>query len=261
MVLEGVDREDFSSLLWVFYKRFVLFAELFFRHYSKHHIHRDYGDWVVSADKWRSILRLAHMWRFDAIRFLSAQKLGKLDIDAIEKLELSRRYELPYSLWSSDAKKCVSARDQPLSNEEARRIGLETSMEITRMREERINMEMTKLKKETERATKNGIMGHERNRSYNFPGGSVSDEPGLRSVWSSFAFLFVLYVLSLFCLYVYHFLLWAMLNVFMPQILYLHSFLFFCWDSLFSFIRSIFEPPQPDMVITSYAKYFDRQIH
>jgi hypothetical protein len=98
-------------------------------------------EWQPSKESWMSILLLADMWKFDGVRSQAIEMLGDLPLAPVEKLELCKRFDINMS-WAEDAFTVLCERVEPLSDEEASRVGLETSNRIARGREERIQQEL-----------------------------------------------------------------------------------------------------------------------
>jgi hypothetical protein len=111
-------------------------------------------EFTPSKNEWLSILLLASMWGFDIIRNLAIKKLGGLHLEPVEKMELCRRFEIDSS-WAAGAYNALCARQQPLSQDEVVRVGLENSVLISQAREERVRKELhkTRLELSSERAS------------------------------------------------------------------------------------------------------------
>jgi hypothetical protein len=89
---------------------------------------------TCTVDEWTSILHLATRWEFDSIRKLAIQKLKGFTISPVEKIVLSRQFNLD-STWTLPAYTDICQRPDTLTVFEARALGLETTMRIYQLRE------------------------------------------------------------------------------------------------------------------------------
>lgn len=87
-----------------------------------------------TVDEWTSVLHLATRWEFESIRRVAIRELEKFSIDAVEKIVLSRRFDIN-SPWALAAYTEVCRRPDTLTVSEARTLGLETAMRIYQLRE------------------------------------------------------------------------------------------------------------------------------
>ena len=87
-----------------------------------------------TVDEWTSVLHLATRWEFESIRWVAIRELEKFSIDAVEKIVLSRRFDIN-SPWALAAYTEVCQRPDTLTVSEARTLGLETAMRIYQLRE------------------------------------------------------------------------------------------------------------------------------
>ncbi|KAG8683650.1 hypothetical protein FRC11_013258, partial [Ceratobasidium sp. 423] len=115
--LEGVAASDFESLLTLLYER----------HYTHQHPELD-TSLVVPA------FRLAHMWNFKELRQYLLPYLEKC-LDDIDKIVYAREFDIKE--WITPAYTRLYRRTEPLSTEEATKIGFESAMLIFRLREEK----------------------------------------------------------------------------------------------------------------------------
>ncbi|EIM80557.1 uncharacterized protein STEHIDRAFT_104838 [Stereum hirsutum FP-91666 SS1] len=114
-VLEDALSEDFARFLWVFYN-------------PKYSI---YGANVV---EWTSILKLAHQWSFPEIKALAVRELERLTIDAVSKIVIYHSYAIDRSLLIQSYM-TLCTREDPISLDEGKALGLETSLMLARARE------------------------------------------------------------------------------------------------------------------------------
>ncbi|KLO09614.1 hypothetical protein SCHPADRAFT_1000128 [Schizopora paradoxa] len=116
IILEGVKADDFRALLRHLYaKKYANAKEL-------------------SKSEWIGIHALAHMWGFDDARKESKETLSSMH-DSVTKFELGTRFD--YDDWIRKAYEELCARLEPLTVDEAKRIGLEAAIHISRLREHR----------------------------------------------------------------------------------------------------------------------------
>ncbi|TFY60263.1 hypothetical protein EVJ58_g5264 [Rhodofomes roseus] len=117
LVLFGISRVDFERLLWIIYPA-------------------DFG--VCRAhtqDEWTSILHLSTRWEFSDIRALAIHELQKLAINPIDKITLSRRFDIS-GRWTLAAYAALCQRPDALTLEEAACLGLETMVRVAQLREQ-----------------------------------------------------------------------------------------------------------------------------
>ena len=89
---------------------------------------RKFNEYSASTvPEWTSILALADRWSFASIRDLSIAQLALLASPA-DKVSLGRRYAI--TSWLTDAYLALCLRADPLSTEEARRLGVDEVMKI-----------------------------------------------------------------------------------------------------------------------------------
>ncbi|KDQ59110.1 hypothetical protein JAAARDRAFT_33840 [Jaapia argillacea MUCL 33604] len=115
VTLDGVKAIDFERFLGVIYpSRF------------------DKND-ASTFDEWSSILHLAAKWGYESIRSLAIREIFPLS-SPIDKIVLGRKYDIPD--WLRDAYVAVCERREPISLEEAMRLGLEEVVKISKARHE-----------------------------------------------------------------------------------------------------------------------------
>ncbi|KAA1470439.1 hypothetical protein DENSPDRAFT_699324 [Dentipellis sp. KUC8613] len=114
-VLDDAFSDDFARFIWVFYNPKYSFRG-------------------VTVEDWVSILKLAHQWGFDEVKALCIRELEELEINPVRKIVIYHKYELPeHLLMPSYTTLCT--RVEPLSVEEGKALGLETSLQIATGRE------------------------------------------------------------------------------------------------------------------------------
>jgi hypothetical protein len=88
---------------------------------------------MMSSTEWTSVLKLSTMWGFDDIRDLAIQCMSLLSIDPIERAALANEYSIDQ--WLLPALNELAQREEPISIEEARRLGWERALQIAAVRE------------------------------------------------------------------------------------------------------------------------------
>ncbi|KAG6864789.1 hypothetical protein C0991_007163 [Blastosporella zonata] len=116
LVLEGVEVTDFEKLLWIIYPPVIGAFK------------------AKTAQDWTAVLDLASRWKFKDIRELSIKELAKFEIDPIEKIELQQKYEVKRQ-WAWSAFNTLCSRTNGLDVGEGRRLGVETVIDISAVRE------------------------------------------------------------------------------------------------------------------------------
>ncbi|KAH8115180.1 hypothetical protein DFH11DRAFT_1587378 [Phellopilus nigrolimitatus] len=114
--LHEVSAREFTRFLWVFYNP----------NYS----------YDASVEKWSSILRLAHLWKFPKVKELAVREMDRLDIAPVDKAVMAREYEVdPARRWLDTAYAALGARDSPLTKNEGLRLGLDVVLHLAEVRE------------------------------------------------------------------------------------------------------------------------------
>lgn len=95
---------------------------------------RPYGESIrLTESDWVNVLSLAHMWSFERIRRLSISELHKLPLDTVRKVELAHKYDI--SEWYHPTYLALALRENPLSVEEAARLGFDFAVKMAQVRE------------------------------------------------------------------------------------------------------------------------------
>ncbi|KDQ59052.1 hypothetical protein JAAARDRAFT_108596, partial [Jaapia argillacea MUCL 33604] len=115
VTLDGVKAVDFERFLGVIYPS----------RFDKHD--------ASTFEEWSSILHLATQWGYESIRSLAIREIFPL-CSPIDKIVLGREYDI--SDWLRDAYIAVCERREPITLEEARRLGLEEVVKISKARHE-----------------------------------------------------------------------------------------------------------------------------
>ncbi|KAF8271087.1 hypothetical protein EI94DRAFT_1556919, partial [Lactarius quietus] len=114
-VLEDTLRVDFERFLWVFYNP-------------------KYSIYEANVDEWTSILKLAHKWEFVEVKALALRELEQLEIPALQKIITYHDHDVDRNLLHK-AYTDLAIRDDPITIEEGRLLGLETALLLARARE------------------------------------------------------------------------------------------------------------------------------
>jgi len=114
-ILEDTLKQDFENLLWIFYNE-------------------RYSIYEASVDEWSSILKLAHQWDFDEVKTFALRELEAQEIPALQKIILYHTHEIDRNLLQG-AYTAITVRDEPISIEEGRVLGLETALRFAHARE------------------------------------------------------------------------------------------------------------------------------
>ncbi|OCB88008.1 hypothetical protein A7U60_g4793 [Sanghuangporus baumii] len=89
----------------------------------------------LQQDEWISVLQLSHMWSCDRLFALAISKLSVLEVDPILKIMLAKTYNI--EAWLPPAYFSLVTRAEPLTLEDAEKLGMETTMKLTEVRESR----------------------------------------------------------------------------------------------------------------------------
>lgn len=91
------------------------------------------GKYAAMLPEWISILQLATRWLFDDIRTLAINELAKFDIEPVQKVVIATQCDIPDWLHTSYMALCD--RQNPLTVEEARRLGVDVVAKLAAARE------------------------------------------------------------------------------------------------------------------------------
>lgn len=95
---------------------------------------RKYNIYEADVEEWSSILRLAHKWDFDQVLEFALRELEQLPMPALDKIILYHTHDIDRNLLQA-AYVALTVRDEPISIEEGRQLGLETALRLTHARE------------------------------------------------------------------------------------------------------------------------------
>ncbi|KAF8271080.1 hypothetical protein EI94DRAFT_1721294 [Lactarius quietus] len=117
LVLEDVSKTDFERLLWVFYNP-------------------KYSLYDASIKEWTSILKLAHRWDLIEVKELAVRGLESHhdQISALQKVVLYQTYDVDRKHLQA-AFTDLTVRDDSITIEEGRLLGLDTCVQLARARE------------------------------------------------------------------------------------------------------------------------------
>jgi len=92
----------------------------------------DCGVFTATVDEWTSILVLAVQWNFQSIRTLAINRLSAVTTP-VDKIVLGRGHDI--FEWLENAYATVCWRDEPLTIEEGKRLGVEDVIKIAAVRQ------------------------------------------------------------------------------------------------------------------------------
>jgi hypothetical protein len=95
---------------------------------------RKYSLYDATIEEWTSILKLAHQWDFIEVKALAIRELENLRIPALQKIVIYQTYGVDRKYLQA-AFTALAVRDEPISVEEGRELGLETALQLARARE------------------------------------------------------------------------------------------------------------------------------
>ncbi|KAF8910791.1 hypothetical protein CPB85DRAFT_667780 [Mucidula mucida] len=117
IMLDAVNVEEFDRFLWVFYNP----------------LYSDYSD--ATFDDWAVILRLAQRWRFPLVKKLAVRELQAIkNVDLVDRIILYKLHDVDHEYLSPLYVKLCS-RDEPLTQVESQKLGVETTVLIFQARE------------------------------------------------------------------------------------------------------------------------------
>ncbi|TFK58604.1 hypothetical protein BDN72DRAFT_851670, partial [Pluteus cervinus] len=92
----------------------------------------EYGQYdATSFDEWASILKVAHHWQFESIVKLALEKIEPVS-SPVDKVVLGKTYNIPE--WATEARVILCRREEPITLEEASRMGMEEVVSISQTR-------------------------------------------------------------------------------------------------------------------------------
>ena len=95
---------------------------------------RKYNIYEASVNEWSSILKLAHQWDFDEVKKFALRELEQQEIPALQKIILYHTHDIDRNLLQA-AYTALTVRDEPITIEEGRVLGLETALRLAHARE------------------------------------------------------------------------------------------------------------------------------
>lgn len=91
------------------------------------------GEHRVLLSDWIPILQLSTRWLFDDIRSLAIRELAKNDIEPVQKVAIALQNDVPE--WLHPSYMALCERPNPLTVEEARKLGVEVVAQLACARE------------------------------------------------------------------------------------------------------------------------------
>ncbi|KAI6004925.1 hypothetical protein EDD15DRAFT_2359836 [Pisolithus albus] len=99
-------------------------------------LHRKHGsqpDLPHGIEQWTSVLKLSTTWNFGRLRQAAIDALIECGIGAVDRVILSQRYHIPN--WLLPALNELAKRPEPITLEEAKRMGIDTALKLASVRE------------------------------------------------------------------------------------------------------------------------------
>ncbi|KAI6017446.1 hypothetical protein EDC04DRAFT_2608067 [Pisolithus marmoratus] len=115
--IDGTRKDDFEQLL-------------------KALLHRKYGsqpNMPHGIEQWTSVLKLSTRWSFEKLRQASIDGLMESGIGAIDRVVLSQQYHV--TNWLLPALNELARRPEPITLEEAKRMGIDIALKLASVRE------------------------------------------------------------------------------------------------------------------------------
>ncbi|KAI0072574.1 hypothetical protein K474DRAFT_1700885 [Panus rudis PR-1116 ss-1] len=114
--LDGISKNDFHRLLRVMYPR------------------NEQDNRNLTTEEWISVLKLATMWAFQAIRQTAIQSLAtQLQTDPVEKINLAQAYNIRE--WLIPTLNSLAQRRDMITSAEAERLGMDYTLKLVQVRE------------------------------------------------------------------------------------------------------------------------------
>ncbi|KAI6037102.1 hypothetical protein BKA83DRAFT_4171815 [Pisolithus microcarpus] len=115
--IDGTSKDDFEQLL-------------------KALLHRKYDsqpNLPRGIEQWTSVLKLSTAWNFESLRQASINALMESGIGAVDRVVLSQQYHIEN--WLLPALNELARRQEPVSLEEAKRMGIDIALQLASVRE------------------------------------------------------------------------------------------------------------------------------
>ncbi|KAJ7289177.1 hypothetical protein C8J57DRAFT_1164982 [Mycena rebaudengoi] len=121
--LEGISSVDFERLLKVLYPLWVY-----------HSLSRDIPQiLLMPKDDWISVLKLSTLWYFIDARDLAIRQLTSMSLGSVERILLSRQYDV--APWLRSGYTELARREEGISLGDAEKIGWKTTVQLYQTRE------------------------------------------------------------------------------------------------------------------------------
>ncbi|KAI6143975.1 hypothetical protein BKA82DRAFT_748425 [Pisolithus tinctorius] len=115
--LHAISKDDFEQLLKALFHR---------KHGSRPNLPQ-------SIEQWTSVLKLSTAWNFEKLRQASIHALLKSNIGAVDRVVLSQQYDIKG--WLLPALNELAKRPEPITLEEANRMGIDIALRLASVRE------------------------------------------------------------------------------------------------------------------------------
>jgi hypothetical protein len=94
-----------------------------------------YSIYDASIEEWTAILKQANQWAFDQLKEFAIRELNKLEIHPVQKIYIYQEYDVNRD-HLREALTSLALRDEPITIEEGRKLGLDTALRLAHAREE-----------------------------------------------------------------------------------------------------------------------------
>ena len=136
---------DFERLLLIFYPSSVFY--LFFSYIGSLRLFKPRslaadGPELFTVEEWTSILTLSDKWNFAELKTQATYQLSSI-MSTIEKIALSKKYNVGNPYWLLAAYRELCTRRYPLSIVEGEKLGLETVIKIWEVQHDLLTMGTT----------------------------------------------------------------------------------------------------------------------
>lgn len=137
VVLEELTASQFEKFLWVFYNPCVLSSP----HTLKTSIYllslicSRYSIYDAGADVWETILTLSERWGFPEVKHLSVRELERKSLTDVKRIKLYHLNNVDRNILIPRYA-ALCEREDPLTLEEGMDLGMETTLQIAKGREE-----------------------------------------------------------------------------------------------------------------------------
>lgn len=134
LVLEGIEKKDFTQLLRCLYPlQVVLICS---QSFSLLHSSRQFGDHNLefSVEEWQSVLKLASLYEMTEVKALIIKKMTPL-LTEFPSLQINLAKTYNIRTWLAPGLSRLACRAEPLNEDDVKLVGLTDSLTICALRE------------------------------------------------------------------------------------------------------------------------------